>query len=109
PIAATPEPVKPRGNIIYQTLVPNFMVMFAFFLVNVMANSFITERKLGTLRRMQVSRVGPGQLLWGKTWPFLIVSVVQSILLFISGKLMFGMSWGTYPATLLPVILATSV
>jgi len=105
----TPEPVKPRGNIIYQTIVPNFMVMFAFFLVNIMANSFISERKLGTLRRMQVTRVSPVQLLWGKTLPFLFVSLAQSILLFLSGKLMFGMSWGTYPLMLLPVILTTSV
>lgn len=103
------EPVKPRGNIVYQTLVPAFMVMFAFFLVNIMANSFITERKLGTLRRMQVSRVNPVQLLWGKTLPFLVVSIAQSSLLFVSGKLMFGMSWGTYPAMLLPVLLTTSI
>lgn len=107
--APGPEPVKPRGNIIYQTLVPAFMVMFAFFLVNIMANSFITERKLGTLRRLQVSRISPVQLLWGKTLPFLVVSIFQSILLFISGKLMFGMSWGTHPAMLLPILLATSI
>lgn len=104
-----PEPVKPKGNIIYQTLVPAFMVMFAFFLVNIMANSFISERKLGTLRRMQMSRISPVQLLWGKTLPFLIVSVAQSVLLFLSGKLMFGMSWGTYPLMLTPVILTTSI
>lgn len=107
--APTPEPVKPRGNIVYQTLVPAFMVMFAFFLVNIMANSFITERKLGTLRRLQVSRISPVQLLWGKTLPFLVVSIAQSVLLFLSGKMMFGMSWGTYPAMLLPVLLATSI
>jgi ABC-2 type transport system permease protein len=108
-VPAAPEPVKPGGSIIYQTLVPAFMVMFAFFLVNIMANSFITERKLGTLRRLQVSRISPTQLMWGKTLPFLLVSIVQSLLIFLSGKLMFGMSWGTYPLMLLPVILATSL
>lgn len=108
-LTASPEPVRPRGNIIYQTLVPAFMVMFAFFLVNIMANSFIAERKLGTLRRLQVSRISPVQLLWGKTLPFMVVSIAQSILLFLSGKLMFGMSWGTYPAMLLPVLLTTSI
>jgi len=109
PDTPPPEPVKPKGNIIYQTLVPAFMVMFAFFLVNIMANSFISERKLGTLRRMQMSRISPVQLLWGKTLPFLIVSIAQSLLLFLSGKLMFGMSWGTYPLMLTPVILTTSI
>ena len=103
------QPVQPRGNIIYQTLVPAFMVMFAFFLVNIMANSFITERKLGTLLRLQVSRISPVQLLWGHTLPFLVVSIAQSMLLFLSGKLMFGMSWGTHPTMLLPVLVATSM
>jgi ABC-2 type transport system permease protein len=106
---ARPEPVKPRGNIIYQTLVPGFMVMFAFFLVNIMASSFINERKLGTLRRLQTSRISPTQLLWGKTLPFLAVSFTQCVLLFLSGKFMFGMSWGEYPFMLLPVILTTSI
>jgi ABC-2 type transport system permease protein len=104
----TAEPVKRTTNIIYQTLVPAFMVLFAFFLVNIMASSFIGERDRGTLRRMQATRVTPVQLLTGKTLPFLLVSVVQSVLLFLSGKLMFGMSWGTHPAMLLPVILTTS-
>ncbi len=102
-------PVKAGPSIIYQTLVPAFMVMFAFFLINIMASSFINERKLGTLRRLQTSPISPIQLLWGKTLPFLFVSVAQSVLLFLSGKLMFGMSWGTYPFMLLPVILTTSV
>jgi len=109
PEAAVPKTVKAGASIVYQTLVPAFMVMFAFFLVNIMASSFINERTLGTLRRLQVSRIGPAELLWGKTLPFLFVSIIQSVLLFISGKLMFGMSWGTYPFMLLPVILTTSI
>lgn len=104
-----PQTVKAGSSIIYQTLVPAFMVMFAFFLINIMASSFINERKLGTLRRLQSSPITPVQLLGGKTLPFLVVSVLQSIILFISGKLMFGMSWGTYPWLLLPVILMTSI
>jgi ABC-2 type transport system permease protein len=103
------ETVKAGSSIIYQTLVPAFMVMFAFFLINIMASSFITERNLGTLRRLQSSPINSVQLLGGKTLPFLVVSVLQSLILFISGKLMFGMSWGTYPWLLLPVILMTSI
>ena len=106
--ASPPAPVKAGPSIIYQTLVPAFMVMFAFFLINIMASSFINERKLGTLRRLQTSPISAIELLWGKTIPFLLVSIAQSLLLFASGKLMFGMSWGTYPWMLLPVILTTS-
>ena len=101
--------VKPEPGIIYQTLVPAFLVMFAFFLVNIMANSFIIERKQGTLRRLQMTQVSPVQVLIGKTLPFLLVSIAQSVLLFLAGKLMFGMSWGTHPAMLLAVIFATAI
>jgi len=106
---APSEPVQSSSRIIYQTLVPAFIVMFSFFLVNIMASSFITERTLGTLRRMQATRIHPVQLLLGKTLPFLIVSVLQSLLLFLSGRLMFGMSWGTHPELLLPIIVTTSM
>ena len=101
--------VPSTTSVIYQTLVPAFVVLFTFFLVNFMSSSFINERELGTLRRIQASRISPTQLLLGKTLPFLIVSVGQSVLLFLSGKLMFGMSWGEEPFYLVPVILSTSV
>jgi len=103
------EGVQSGSSIIYQTLVPAFIVMFAYFLLNIMASSFINERHLGTLRRMQISRISLFQLLWGKTLPFLLVSITQSVLLFLSGKVMFGMSWGVYPIMLVPVILATAI
>lgn len=108
-LPSTETPVQAGSSIIYQTLVPSFMVMFAFFLINIMASSFINERKLGTLKRLQTSPIGPVQLLWGKTLPFLCVSILQSLILFASGKLMFGMSWGVHPLMLLPVIVMTSI
>jgi ABC-2 type transport system permease protein len=104
-----PQQVKSGPGYIYQILVPAYTVMFAFFLINIMANSFIAERNLGTLRRLQASPIRPIELLLGKTIPFFFVSLVQSVVLFLSGKLLFGMSWGVYPAMLLPVIVTTSI
>lgn len=111
-LVARPSPrttVASTSSIIYQTLIPAFVVLFTYFLVNFMGNSFIQERTLGTLQRIQSSHVGPWQLVCGKTLPFLLISITQSALLFLSGKLLFGMSWGTEPALLIPVILATAV
>ena len=48
-------------------------------------------------------------MLIGKTAPFLLVSVAQGVLLFASGKLLFGMSWGTMPWLLPVVITCTSL
>lgn len=104
-----PVPVESGPSYIYQILVPAYTVMFAFFLINIMANSFIAERNLGTLRRLQAAPIHPIELLLGKTIPFFFVSIVQSAVLFLSGKMLFGMSWGVYPVMLLPVIVSTSV
>jgi ABC-2 type transport system permease protein len=97
------------GNPVYQTLVPAYTVMFAFFLVPIMGRSFIEERQLGTLRRLQIAPISSVDLVLGKTLPFLIISLVQSSVLFLFGRLLFGMSWGTYWWLLIPIVTCTSL
>ena len=96
------------GGSIYDELVPAYTVMFVFFLVNIMARSFLTERELGTLRRLRIAPISETSILLGKTIPFLIISLIQTIILFGAGRLLFDMSWGGHPAMLLPIIFATS-
>lgn len=102
-------PVQTRANIVYQVLVPSYTVMFVFFIVNFMARSFIGEREIGTLNRLRMAPVTRTGLLLGKTAPFLIISVMQTVLLFAAGRLIFDMSWGPKPWMLAPVMLATSL
>lgn len=94
---------------VYMIIVPGFTVMFVFFLVNIMARSFMAERDQGTLRRLRLAPVSAATLLIGKTLPYYVISVVQTTLLFICGRLLFGMSWGPEPILLVPVILCTSL
>jgi len=101
------QPVK-TGNMVYRFLVPGFTVMFVFFLINIMARSFIAERDMGTLRRLQLAPIPPVAVLVGKTLPFYLASVLQTSLLFLSGRVLFDMSWGPEPVYLIPVILCTS-
>ena len=105
---AADTPPDTRGNV-YQILVPSYTVMFAFFLLNIMARSFISERDIGTLARLQMAPVSRAGLLMGKTIPFFIISLVQSALLFLAGRLLFGMSWGAMPVALIAVIVCTSL
>ena len=100
---------KPRTGAAYLWIVPGFTVMFAFFLISVMARSFIAERDNGTLKRLLLAPIGTASVLIGKTVPFLLTSVVQCSLLFLCGRLLFGMSWGPEPIYLIPVILCTSL
>lgn len=108
--AAAPAPAekKPRDNPVFRFLVPGFTVMFVFFLVNIMARSFIAERDHGTLRRLRLAPISSASVLVGKTCPFYICSVVQTSLLFLCGRVLFQMSWGPEPVYLIPVILCTS-
>ncbi len=111
PPAELAPPKKRTGggtNEAYQELVPSYTVMFVFFLVNLMARSFLNERELGTMRRLRIAPITGWSILAGKTVPFLIVSLLQTAALFLSGRLLFGMSWGSNPWLLLPVIFATS-
>ncbi len=95
-------------NKVYQFLVPGFTVMFVFFLINIMARSFIAERDIGTLRRLRLAPISRLSVLIGKTLPFYICSVIQTAALFLSGRLLFAMPLGPEPAYLIPVILCTS-
>lgn len=112
---AEPEPVNQAvaketlEDKIYMILVPGFTVMFVFFLINIMARSFIAERDQGTLRRLRLAPVDSVSILIGKTLPFYLTSVVQTSLLFLCGKALFNMPWGPEPIYLIPVILCTSL
>ncbi len=107
------QPTTKKGaagtSVVYQQLVPSYTVMFAFFLVNVMARSFISEREMGTLRRLRIAPISAPGLLAGKTIPFLILSLIQSVALFVFGRFLFGMSWGANPWLLIPIIICTSM
>lgn len=111
PIAddAEAEQTGSGSNPVYQRIVPGYTVMFAFFLVNIMARSFIAERELGTLARLRVAPISSLDLVLGKTLPFLCISLAQTAALFLFGRLLFGMSWGAQPWLLLPVIACTSL
>lgn len=115
--AEAPLITKPKADVegkgesdkVFLILVPGFTVMFVFFMINIMARSFIAERDQGTLRRLQLAPVSNAAVLIGKTLPFYLTSVLQLSLLFICGRLLFGMSWGPEPVYLIPVILCTSL
>ena len=106
-ISAAEAASEPQNNV-YQLFVPSYTVLFVFFLVNIMGRSFLDERDRGTLRRLRISPIAPSSILIGKTLPFMVLSLAQTAILMISGKLLFGMSWGSEPWLLIPIILSTS-
>lgn len=109
PVASSVQKNIPRPAAVYSWIVPGFTVMFAFFVISVMARSFIAERENGTLQRLRLAPISRVSILAGKTMPFFLTSVLQCLLLFLCGRLLFGMSWGPAPMYLIPVILCTSL
>jgi ABC-type uncharacterized transport system permease subunit len=97
-----------RGAVRYQTLVPGYTVTFAFFLVLVMGWLFASERRFGTLARLNAAPIARWQLLLGKLLPCFAVSVAQGVGLLVVGYLVFGLPLGAQPIWLVPVVLATS-
>lgn len=102
-------PLQGLGHNVYQKIVPSYTVLFTFFLITIMARSFLAEKELGTLQRLRSTPASNVALIIGKTLPFYFVSLLQGALLFISGRLLFGMSWGPRPELLPIVIAATSL
>ncbi|NLE62064.1 MAG: ABC transporter permease [Planctomycetes bacterium] len=106
PASFTPPDLRTMA---YQIIVPAYTVLFAFFLINIMARSFLAEQKLGTLDRIRAAPLGMLAVLVGKTAPFYLVSVLQGVILLAFGRVVFGMSWGREPAMLLVVVASTSL
>jgi ABC-type Na+ efflux pump permease subunit len=98
-----------RGAVLYQTLVPSYTVMFAFFLVLVVSWLFVAERRQGTLKRLRAAPLSKAQILLGKLMPCYLLSVTQALFLLVAGKLVFDMKWGPSPAWLVPLVLTTSL
>jgi ABC-type Na+ efflux pump permease subunit len=98
-----------RGAVRYQILVPSYTVMFAFFLVLNVGWLFVAERKNGTLVRLRAAPLTRTQILLGKLLPCLAVSLCQGLFLLLAGRIIFGMTWGSRPELLLPLVACTSV
>ena len=106
---ASPAATILSSDRIYLLVIPSQAVLFAFFLVNIMARSFIAEKARGTFLRLRMAPLSGPAIILGKVTPFLMISVVQGILLFAVGWAVFGMPIGQQPWMLLPIIVCTSL
>src|SRR5437588_2103664 len=61
------------------------------------------------MKRLVAAPLTRGQILAGKMIPCYLLSLFQGFFLLGAGKLVFGMSWGSAPLWLIPVVLTTSL
>jgi len=90
----------------FDQYVPGFGI--TFLLIGMMLGIALTlfdERDWGTLKRLRVSGAPLAGLLLGKLFARVIVGIVQMVLLFAVGWLLFGITLGQRPlALLIPIV-----
>jgi len=94
----------------YDYNIPSMTAMFAFFLVGVMAQSLWLEKEQGSFRRLLAAPISRGSIIAGKMLAYMLVVVLQVVVFFSVGGLVFGMSLGNSVAglALITVTLAMS-
>jgi len=88
-------------------IVPGYAVMFAMFTVLSASGGILEEKERGTFKRLLISPLPRWALLGGKLLAQFVVGVVQIVLLFLFGALVFHISLGNSLLGLLLVTLAT--
>ena len=80
------EPVNAFGYI-----VPNFTVMFSFFLVGVIAATLLREKEEGSFRRLIAAPIPRSVIIAGKMLAYMLIVVLQVVVLFGVASFAFDM------------------
>ena len=75
-----------------EQVVPGFTVMFAFFWVTFVGRTFFVEHGWGTWDRLQTTAATASEILFGKILPAVVVIVLQMVILFALGTLVFDLN-----------------
>jgi ABC-2 type transport system permease protein len=80
---------------------PSNLVLFVFITSLAGAAALIEERRLGVTRRMLAAPTTASAILLGETLGRFLVALLQGLIVFTVGWLVFGVDWGDPPAALL--------
>jgi|GEM_PF-413964 len=88
--------------------VPGYTIMFVFFIMTTMINSFMRDKGNGMLSRLRSTPMRPIHYLIGMWIPNIVVVIIQCTVLLLFGKIAFGMHLGNLFA-LFTVVLILSI
>jgi ABC-2 type transport system permease protein len=83
---------------------PANLVLFVFITSLAGAASLIEARRLGVTRRMLATPTSATTILTGQALSRFAVALLQGLIIFLVGWLLFGVDWGDPPAALLLVV-----
>ena len=101
--------VKPRPKNAFVIFIPNFAVMFAFFLMAEIATTILIEKEEGTFRRLMAAPMLRGAIIAGKMLTYTLVVLLQVALLFGVASIAFDMPLGESPLGLLILSLSLAL
>lgn len=76
------------------------LVLFVFLMSMVLAGALIQSKRLGVTRRMMSTAAMTAEIVAGEALGRYLVAVVQSAVIVGFTALLFGLDWGSWPATL---------
>jgi ABC-2 type transport system permease protein len=94
----------------YQQTIPGYAVMYVFFIITTLSSSIRAERRNGTFRRLLSTPISRADLLGGKLLATVIIGLVQVLIMFAVGAILFKLGLGKDPLAffLLTVTLVTT-
>ncbi len=93
--------VESRANTLpegFSYSAPTMLVLFVFLNALTGGTLIIETRRLGMYERMRAAPVRPGTIITGEALGFTVIAVAQSAIIVATGALVFGVSWGDWPA-----------
>ncbi|MDR1109138.1 MAG: ABC transporter permease [Deltaproteobacteria bacterium] len=73
------------------TIIPSLMAIITLIMtLNLSAMSLAREKELGTFEQLLVSPFSPAEIIIGKLIPAMILAVFESMLIFLLGRLLYG-------------------
>jgi ABC-2 type transport system permease protein len=85
------------------------MVFFMFFGASNVARTILTEDRGGTLPRLLTTPTSATTVLGGKFASVFLTVTVQTVVLLLAGRLLFGIDWGQLDAVVLLTLMGAAV
>ncbi|MFB1052042.1 ABC transporter permease [Paraliobacillus sp. JSM ZJ581] len=70
-------------------IVPGYTIMFVFFIMITMTDSFIKDRNIGMVTRIASTPLSPYLFLFGKWISYMVIVMMQVVILFLFGKVVY--------------------
>ncbi len=88
--------------------VPAYTIYGVFFIIQTIATSFFEEKNSGAFRRLKAAPLARSTYLIGKTLSYYVVNLIQIVLMFSVGVIVFHIRLGNSPLALVVISLVTS-